>query len=228
MTPSYASPEQFPGSAVSWRQNPFAVDAWAIGIMTLELLSGKIPRYDPAAKRLIVDTTPAWITADESGVAKGLWQLGLDLTASQPRQRPSMTDALLSGVFESDTSSTGLSKQLGARFIAVQSLLQRVPREKSMGSWTKRSHWFFFCFVFFVQERKAYRFEQPFQICVPAADRTVCRLLLSEMHKHIASKRSLAVPLVCQLGLEDVPFGRLVEIFFTHASACGLLCRYEE
>ncbi len=46
---------------MKWRANPFAVDAWAVGVMLLELISGRLPQYDAAAQQLQSTTEPAWI-----------------------------------------------------------------------------------------------------------------------------------------------------------------------
>ncbi len=46
---------------MKWRANPFAVDAWAVGVMLLELLSGRLPQYDAAAQQLQHTAEPAWI-----------------------------------------------------------------------------------------------------------------------------------------------------------------------
>ncbi len=72
-------------------------------------------------------------SAEEGGLARGLWQLGLALTSAQPARRPSMAHALLSAVFERDVvagahaaAGGGSSKSLGTRFEAVRALLQQV------------------------------------------------------------------------------------------------------
>ncbi len=82
------------------------------------------------------------------------------------------------------------------------------------------------CHVDF-QERKRHEADAPFTIRVPAADNSICAHLLRELRAHVAANRSLAATAVCLMGEEFVPLGRLVEVFFTHTSQCGLLCRAE-
>jgi hypothetical protein len=48
--------------------------------------------------------------------------------------------------------------------------------------------------------------------------------VLNALRNHTNHQKPL---LVCQLGDEFIPLGRLAEIFFTHAPAYGLLCRPE-
>ncbi len=85
---------------------------------------------------------------------------------------------------------------------------------------------FYTCYIV-LQERKRHNADTPFTIRVPAANNSVCSHLLRELRAHTTAKRSLAATAVCQLGEEFVPLGRLVEVFFTHTSQCGLLCRAE-
>jgi serine/threonine protein kinase len=132
MTLAYAAPEQRTGK--TWRENPFAVDAWAVGVMLLELLSGKLPLYDISTQQLRYET-PRWLnapggSAEEKAIARDLWQLAVSLTAIAPIRRPTIEQALLSAVFERELStpqtSVSTARSLGTRFQAVRALLQKV------------------------------------------------------------------------------------------------------
>jgi serine/threonine protein kinase len=93
VTPAYAAPELM-SSSEDWKQNPWAVDLWSLGVMLLELVTGQVPA--DFAETLQHD--PSTDLADSGILA--MWELAKGLLRTAPSERILANEALFSPFFQ--------------------------------------------------------------------------------------------------------------------------------
>ncbi|KAK3285676.1 hypothetical protein CYMTET_6725, partial [Cymbomonas tetramitiformis] len=103
-TETYAAPEVM--MMATRRKHLFALDAWSLGIILLELLSGKAFKWNPHASALEfrvpgTETSHSLNAAelDSNPWQRVAWSLAKGLLHNDPTSRPSMTEALLHEFF---------------------------------------------------------------------------------------------------------------------------------
>lgn len=134
-TPGYCVPEVLSGT---WRSHPTACDAYAIGAMLIELLTGKVPELhyrDPDSRsvrprRNALDGLHQAIPQGDSW-AELLWSLAEQLVAPDPAARPELAAVLLHDFFaagqvpSSAAAAADASKSLDLKLLAMQELMAR-------------------------------------------------------------------------------------------------------
>lgn len=97
----------------AWKDCPAAVDAWAFGIMLLEVVSGKLfswvgdkVAYQPSRLQRAQTLSRKDLPTDDAW-SNGAWNLVEQLLNRDPGSRPSMDAVLLSPFFTSDRFAAG-------------------------------------------------------------------------------------------------------------------------
>jgi len=95
----YGAPEAVHDAAAHGRA-PLAADAWPVGAMLLELLTGSTPRWNQAVGRLEdAHTSEPLLPPSAPGPLAEAWRLATALTTKAPASRMAVSHALLSPLF---------------------------------------------------------------------------------------------------------------------------------
>jgi len=118
-TPMYLAPEaasddgsSVTSSARDWKECPWAVDCFSVGVMMVELACGEYVTWNPSARRLQPASPPPGRALPlpghhTGGAAMGHFlALALALTNEQPDDRPSADEALLHPFFAESGANT--------------------------------------------------------------------------------------------------------------------------
>jgi len=142
-TMAYSPPEA--AQAGVWRRHPMAVDAWSLGVLLVELLSGRLYTWSPA-KAALVDAAGASPPLLPSGRRRGGshcgtadhpgWALAGELLQQDPAQRPSLHDALRSPYFAGGSAPPAGADRLAVAHGALHAALAAMRSGAAAGSET--------------------------------------------------------------------------------------------
>jgi serine/threonine protein kinase/cell division septum initiation protein DivIVA len=97
LTPGYAAPELF-STSEEWKENPWAVDLWSLGIMLVELSTGQIPKEVDE----FMAHDPESLHSADPGLS-ALWELAKGFLRKSPSERTLVNKALSSSFFQQPT-----------------------------------------------------------------------------------------------------------------------------